>query len=50
MPTKTKAEAGYKNKADSYHCENCSMYRDRKCTLVKGPINPKGTCKFWEEA
>lgn len=34
-------------------CENCSLYRRADanacgtCTLIKGPINPAGTCIRW---
>ncbi len=34
-------------------CENCSLYKRADsnkcgaCTLIKGPINPAGTCTRW---
>jgi hypothetical protein len=47
--TKTKADANYRTRAQSRHCQDCSMYRrPNDCTLVKGYISPMGTCRFWE--
>ena len=34
-------------------CDGCQLYKPAApgacggCTVVKGPINPKGTCKSW---
>jgi len=49
-PTKmvTKAEADYTEQAEKRHCCNCDMYRDGKCTLVKGHIDAHGSCKYFE--
>ena len=49
-PTETKAQVNYRP-ADSgtRRCGTCSMFRDGKCTLVKGSIAPDHVCDEWEK-
>jgi hypothetical protein len=49
----SKPEAGYVGSARSprkQHCGACSMFlaETRRCTLVKGNIDPEGWCQYWE--
>jgi len=47
-PSMSKKEASYVKKAPEDHCADCSMFRNQKCTLVKGQINPGGSCDYFE--
>ena len=45
----SKAAAAYQNSPKgSQSCANCKLFvPPSSCTLVEGPISPKGWCKFW---
>jgi hypothetical protein len=47
----SQAEASYTPlSGTALWCVNCSMFTGpNKCSLVEGPINPCGYCKFWED-
>jgi len=47
-PTMSKKEASYTKKAEDDFCGDCSMFRSGACTLVKGTINPRGSCDYFE--
>lgn len=47
----TKAEAAYHDHGTmAQHCAACVMFEpsDNSCTLVKGEIEPKGWCRYFE--
>lgn len=54
----SKEEAEYTSGKPNHHCGSdkewpkgfCSMYRDHKCSLVRGYIEAKAGCKYWEKA
>ena len=53
----SKDEARYTFGSALRRCGLCEMYLkgktvhdDGRCTLVEGPINPYGTCRFFERA
>lgn len=49
-PTETKAQANYRETdSESKRCGTCSMFRDGKCTLVKGSIEEDHVCDEWEK-
>ncbi len=45
----SQAAAAYRNSPKgSQNCANCKLFvPPSSCTLVEGPISPKGWCKFW---
>jgi High potential iron-sulfur protein len=45
----SKAAAAYQNSPKgSQTCANCKLFvPPSSCTIVEGPISPKGWCKFW---
>jgi high potential iron-sulfur protein len=45
----SQASAAYRNSPKgSQNCGNCKLFAPpSSCTLVEGPISPKGWCKFW---
>jgi high potential iron-sulfur protein len=45
----SQASAAYRNSPKgSQNCANCKLFvPPSSCTLVEGPISPKGWCKFW---
>ena len=48
-PTLSKRKAHYYGDAEDQHCHDCSMFkRGGACTLVKGSIDPFGTCDHYE--
>jgi hypothetical protein len=51
-PTLTKGQADYHLAQTTYdrnrYCKDCSMFRDGRCTLVKGLIDREGTCKHYD--
>jgi len=52
-PTLTKQEADYHIARSTYdrnrYCKDCSMFRHgAACSLVKGSIDPGGTCQHYD--
>ena len=45
----SKASAGYRNSPNgSKNCANCKVFvPPSSCTLVEGPISPRGWCRLW---
>ena len=45
----SQASAGYRNSPNgSKNCANCKVFvPPSSCTLVEGPISPRGWCKLW---
>jgi hypothetical protein len=45
----SQASAAYRNSPKgSQTCANCKLFvPPSSCTLVEGPISPRGWCKFW---
>lgn len=49
-PAETKAQVNYRSTdSETRRCGTCSMFRDGKCTLVKGSIAPDHVCDEWEK-
>lgn len=51
MPTKTKAEANYREGQPGKRCAICTMFRRGEpstCTLVKGTIGANDLCDYFE--
>lgn len=53
VATRTTLEYADKTPVASKTCDGCQLYKPTApdacgaCTVVKGPINPKGYCKSW---
>ena len=45
----SQASAGYRNSPKgSQNCANCKLFvPPSSCTLVEGPISPRGWCRLW---
>ena len=45
----SQASAGYRNSPNgSKNCANCRVFvPPSSCTLVEGPISPRGWCRLW---
>jgi len=44
----SKASVNYRHGSKEFHCGNCAMYADHKCSLVAGVIDPQDVCDRWE--